>query len=166
MPEGKNLAALLEEAYFGEPGRSGTAWHGDSVNTIMQGIDASLAARRLPGASHSIWEILLHITQWDEICVRRLKGEVFKMTTGDPEDWPNLPENLDANNWQKALVRFRQAQQAMIDAARDMSENDLADRVPGTYWNNPLGRLGKYLLEESLVGRGLPQGSITIKVRR
>jgi uncharacterized damage-inducible protein DinB len=107
----------------------------DSINTIMQGIDASLAARRLPGASHSIWEILLHITQWDEICVRRLEGEVINMSTGDRGDWPDLPRNLDAANWQQALVRLRQAQQAMIDAARNLSENHLAEKVAGTYWN-------------------------------
>src|SRR5262249_24734849 len=118
MPGAKNIAALLEEAYFGEPGRSGIAWHGESVSTIMQGIDAKLAARRLPGASHSIWEILLHIIQWDEICVRRLKGEVINMTTGDPGDWPDLPENLDADSWRAAQARLRQAQRAMIDSAR------------------------------------------------
>jgi uncharacterized damage-inducible protein DinB len=135
MAEGKNIAALLEEAYFGEPGRSGIAWHGESVNTIVKGIDAELATRKLPGASHSIWEISVHIVQWDEICVRRLKGEVISMTTGDPGDWPDLPRNLDADNWGKALSRLKEAQQAMIESARRMSENDLSNKVPGTNWN-------------------------------
>ena len=135
MAEGNNIAALLQEAYFGEPGRSGIAWHGESVNTIMQGINSKLAARKLPGATHTIWEILLHISQWDEICVRRLKGEVISMTTGDPGDWPDLPGNLDADNWGKALSRLKQAQQAMIESARGISESSLCETVPGTNWN-------------------------------
>jgi uncharacterized damage-inducible protein DinB len=135
MAERENLAALLEEAYFGEPGRSGIAWHGESVNAIMKGIDAQLAARKLPGASHSIWEILVHIAQWDEICVRRLNGEVIDVTTGDPGDWPDLPRNLDTDNWGKALTRLKQAQQAMIDSARRTSDASLYKRVPGTNWS-------------------------------
>jgi uncharacterized damage-inducible protein DinB len=138
MPEVENIAALLEEAYFGEPGRGGIAWHGDSVTMIMQGIDPDLAARRLPGTSHSIWEIVLHIAQWDEICVRRLKGEVINLTTGDPGDWPDLPDNLDAANWSRTLTRLEQGQQAMIQSARKLSENDLSNRVPGTNWNGYL----------------------------
>lgn len=134
MSESENIAALLEEAYFGEPGRSGIAWHGDSVSMIMQGINADLAARRPPSTSHSIWEIVLHITQWDEICVRRLRGEKINITTGDPGDWPDLPENLDADNWRKALARLKQAQQAMVDSARNLPINDFSDRVPGTPW--------------------------------
>ena len=135
MSEGENIAALLEEACFGEPGRSGIAWHGESVSRIMQDVDVSLAARKLPGASHSIWEILLHIIQWDEICVRRLNGEVINMTTGDPGDWPDLPEKLDDDNWRQVLARLKRAQRAMIDSVRNMSENELARRVPGTSWN-------------------------------
>jgi uncharacterized damage-inducible protein DinB len=135
MAEGKNLALLLEEAYFGERGQNGIAWHGESVNTIMQGIDANLAARKLPGVSHSIWEIVLHIAQWDEICVRRLKGEVINMTTGDPGDWPDLPECCDADNWRKTLARLSQAQQALINAVLTISEKGLSDRVRGTNWN-------------------------------
>lgn len=135
MPEGEYIAALLEEAYFGEPDRNGIAWHGESVHMIMQDIDPELAARRLSGTSHSIWEIVLHIAQWDEICVRRLKGEVINMTTGDPGDWPDLPKSLDAANWGGTLTRLKQGQQAMIESARKMSENDLSEKVPGTNWN-------------------------------
>ena len=135
MSEAENIAALLEEAYFGEHGRSGVAWHGDSVNTIMQGINADLAAHRLPGASHSIWEIVLHIAEWDEICVRRLKGEVIKLTTGDPGDWPDVPKSLDAANWGKTLTRLKHAQQAMVHSARNISENDLSSKVAGAKWS-------------------------------
>lgn len=135
MSAGENIAALLEEAYFGEPRQNGVAWHGDSVTTIVQGINADLAPRRFPSTSHSIWEIVLHIAQWDEICVRRLKGEVIKMTTGDSGDWPELPTSLDAANWGKTLTRLKQAQQAMVQSARNMTESDLSKKVPGTNWN-------------------------------
>ena len=135
MSEAENIAALLEEAYFGEPGHNGVAWHGESVNTIIQGIDPEHAVRKLPGTNHSIWEIVLHIIQWDEICVRRLKGEVVNMTTGDPGDWPDLPKTLDAANWRRTLDRLKQAQQAMILCARNISQSGLAERVPGTNWN-------------------------------
>ena len=135
MSEAENIAALLEEAYFGEPGRNGVAWHGDSVSMIMEDIDSDLAARRLRGASHSIWEIALHIAQWDEICVRRLQGEVINMTTGDPGDWPDLPERLDSDSWRNTLACLKKAQQAMINSARNMSENDLSNKLPGTKWN-------------------------------
>ena len=135
MTEVERIVELLTEAYFGEAGRNGTAWHGTSVNAIMNGIDAAMAAKHPAGSPHSIWELALHIAVWDEICARRVHGETIATTTGDPEDWPVLPTRLDEEAWQKTLTRLRKAQETMITAARSLDENQLEVIVAGRPWN-------------------------------
>lgn len=135
MSESARLAALLAQAYFGEPDRAdGVAWHGPSVQTVLAGLTAAAAARRLD-RGHSIWEIVLHIALWDEICARRLAGEVIAHTTGDPGDWPDCPPPSE-DAWQDACARLRRAQVALIEAVATLDLDSLARQTPGCRWTN------------------------------
>ena len=43
---------------------SGDPWHGSPMMTILDGIDATRAARKPIAGGHSIWELVLHVTGW------------------------------------------------------------------------------------------------------
>ncbi len=135
LTEPRRLAALLEQAYFGEAGRSGgIAWHGPSVRHVLDGLSAAAASVR-SGQSHSIWEITLHIAFWDEVCRRRLSGERIDITTGDPGDWPDCPEATEAN-WQATRERLERAERELIDTVRHLEPGDLDRQTPGCAWTN------------------------------
>ena len=135
MTEPARLAALLAQAYFGEPDRTdGIAWHGPSVQRVLEGTTATSASFRLEGG-HSIWEITLHIAFWDEICRRRLEGEAIALTTGDPGDWPDCPAPTE-EAWEATRHRLRRAQVALVDAVARLGANDLLGQTPGCVWTH------------------------------
>lgn len=129
MSEFQQLADLVEQAYDGKPPRA-VAWHGPSVSAVLSDVSREDALTRLSPASRSIWEVVLHVAFWDEVCVRRLKGERLDVTTGSPEDWPELA----ADTWPAPLARAREARGALLDVIRSLSETDLDTIVPDWGW--------------------------------
>jgi len=142
------LAALLRQACDGEPEHEGPttrddvprrddAWHGPSLRKLLRGVSADRATRKPVVGAHSIWELVLHIAAWDEICTRRLRGEVVLATTGSPEDWPAVGETSEAR-WQEAGARLFRAQAELARAVAALPEVRLEDRAPGWPWSNHL----------------------------
>ncbi len=129
------LAALLEQAYFGEPDRGdGIGWHGPSVQRIVEDIGFETASLR-PEAGHTIWALVLHIAVWDEICARRLAGEVIAITTGDPGDWPDVGERTEAA-WRTARDRLHAAQIGLIEIVKRLEPEALLEKTAGCGWTN------------------------------
>jgi hypothetical protein len=132
MNEVERLATLLAQAYDGEPNRD-TAWHGPSVSALLRDVSASDALVRPLTGCHTIWEIVLHIAYWDEVCVRRLAGERLSVTTGSPEDWPERVGESESD-WQQTLARGRAARDSFVAAVRSLSTADLDSVVPSWGW--------------------------------
>jgi hypothetical protein len=131
------LDQLIRQAYGGEPGRDGVAWHGPSLMKLLDGVTAEMAARKPIGHFHSIWELVLHIAQWDEICSRRLRGENISTTTGDPEDWPEV-QTVSEQAWSAALERLKRSQAALLEAIGILAPEQLLETVPGWGWSKYL----------------------------
>lgn len=132
--ETARLAALVRQAWGGEPG-SDDAWHGPSLRKLLEGVGAEEAARHPIAGAHSIWELVLHIAVWDEICARRLAGERIDATTGSPEDWP-AAEAATEEAWRRALDRLARAQAGLAQAAEAFDGRRLGDTVPGWSWTH------------------------------
>lgn len=82
----------------------GDAWHGDPIWQILDGISPECAAYRALPATHSIWEIVLHMMFWEGVVARRLQGE--RAGLDEALNFPAPPETGEAN-WQKTLADFR-----------------------------------------------------------
>jgi hypothetical protein len=136
LSETARLAELLRQAYDGEQ-EGGDAWHGPSLRMLLAGVTAEHAARRAVPSGHTVWELVLHIAVWDEICARRLRGELIQATTGSPEDWPAVSGTGEAD-WQSAVARLVRAQQELVETVRGLPEAKLAETVPGRSWTNHL----------------------------
>jgi uncharacterized damage-inducible protein DinB len=97
------------------------AWHGDAIWKILDGIPARDAAQRPIADAHTIWEIVTHMTFWEDVASLRLSGE--RAGLDEARNFPAMPSATDAN-WQKTLEQFRtsneQFRQALskLDAAR------------------------------------------------
>lgn len=134
--QAKRLAALLEQAYEGEtPG--GDGWHGPSLRKLLAGVTWEGASARPIAAGHSIWELVLHVAVWDEICARRLDGETIDMTTGSPGDWPEI-EDPSRAGWNAALARLAAAQRRLVTTVRGLDDQALSARLAGTRWRADL----------------------------
>ena len=96
MNEVERIAARLQRLHDGD------AWHGASVRDVLGGITSEQAAARLVPDVHTIWEILAHVTAWQDEVRRRLDGGA----PGEPQagDWPAV-RDTSAAAWDRALAR-------------------------------------------------------------
>jgi uncharacterized damage-inducible protein DinB len=125
--ESQRIADQLKRAWSGE------AWHGPSVTKILSGVDArTAAARPLPGV-HSIWDLALHITNWDTVVRRRIAGDVFAVSA--EEDWPPVPEPATPAEWRKTLHGLQTAHTRLLAAVRSFPQQGLGERVRGKNYN-------------------------------
>ena len=122
MSETTRIADQLRRAFSGE------AWHGDSVLEILDGITAAQAAARPIKHAHTIWELVLHITAWDNAVRRRLGGEEVELS-----DEQNFPSVMDASEgaWRRAVEQAKRVHSELVEAVAALPDERLADKVPG-----------------------------------
>ena len=129
MSETARLADQIGRAFEGE------AWHGDSINEILAGVDAKTAAARPVPDAHSIWELVLHIAAWDRVTIRRAGGEA--VTLSDEQNFPALKDASEAA-WQKALALLRDTHAELVKTVAAFPDSRLQELVPGkkqAYYN-------------------------------
>lgn len=128
MTETHRINSQLKRAYQGE------AWHGPSLRELLADVSHTQAARKLAPDTHSIWELVEHISAWEEIVRRRLAGEVVI----EIPDEVNFPVINDASElaWQATLQRLAAGQQALRDGIKECADAKLAEIVPGMGYTN------------------------------
>jgi uncharacterized damage-inducible protein DinB len=101
---------------------AGEAWHGPSVEEILQGITAQQASAHVFAGAHSIWEIVLHIAAWERVCQRRLAGDRAQLL--DAEDWPEVTAT-DEQAWEQTRKALRECHQELCKAVSRLDESRL-----------------------------------------
>ena len=132
MSRAKRLANHIERTV------TGPMWHGPALVDVLDGVDAARARARPIAGSHSIWEIVLHITAWAEIARQRIHGAAL----GDPtpeQDWPPVPASgsdlhfrsdpaSDAE-WAQAVERLKESHRRLAAETRLLDDAALDARV-------------------------------------
>ena len=85
---------------------NGDAWHGDPVWTILDEISAEQAGSRAHPNTHSIWELVSHMTFWETEVNRRLHR--LPARSPDELNFPAAPQPTE-ENWKSTLAAFRQS---------------------------------------------------------
>ena len=83
---------------------NGAAWHGDPVWKLLAGISAKTAARRVSGNTHSIWQLVMHMTYWESVGYRRMMN--LPTAQDGSRNFPVVAAATTAN-WRKTLKEFR-----------------------------------------------------------
>jgi len=122
MGEALRIADQLRRAHAGE------AWHGPPLTTLLGGVDAGTAAARPIRGAHSIWELVLHISGWEEFALRRVRGEAFEPS--EAEDWPAV-DSVDETAWRATVERLAETGKRLGEAIDELAEADLAAPCPG-----------------------------------
>ena len=124
MSQVESLADQLERAF------RGGAWHGPAVAETLAGVDEAAAAARPVSGAHSIWEIVHHLTVWNDVPRRRLDGE--RLQNLPPErDWPPVADT-SAGAWRAALAALEEAHAALHERVLDLTDGQLDDPVTGS----------------------------------
>ena len=123
MNEIERLQYLLNETY------SGNCFHGDSIAQIFNSVDPVTAAWSPDGKTHSIWQIVLHMTAWQNAIRERLTSPTL-VTLADEQNYPAVPQPT-LETWSATLDQFRDALQALGKAIAKFPEDKLEASVPG-----------------------------------
>lgn len=136
MNEINRLAEQLDRALNGE------AWHGPSWKEVLEGVGAQAAAiRPIPGA-HTIAEVTLHATTWNDVVRRRLNGESPEVTS--EQDWPSAAGLANEAAWTAAVERFFESGRALTDTVARFPQEKLMQTRPGvdgTWFDLVIGQL-------------------------
>ena len=121
MTTAARLRQLLHKSFHGP------AWHGPAVAELLADVTAAQAAARPILASHSIWDLVLHLTAWKDELRRRLSGPGRKLPP--EEDWPPVSDTSETA-WQAARDRLAASQQSLEQAVAGMSDEQLTAPAP------------------------------------
>jgi hypothetical protein len=122
MTEIGRIEDQIKRAYGGQ------AWHGPSLKESLAGVTAIQAnARPLPG-SHSIWEIVNHLSGWTGVVVQRLRGQAVEEPAEG--DFP-VPETADEAAWLAALARLDSNHEVLLGEVAVMDESRLDEACAG-----------------------------------
>jgi len=118
-----NIVEELQKIHY-----SPSAWHGPGLTKILTGVDSSTAARQPYPDYRSIWELVLHISKWEEVFCLRLEGhEIHEPAEGD---WPQVSDKSEPA-WQEALRFLDRMHNRLIATVSELNEEHLAGIVPG-----------------------------------
>jgi len=120
MKETERIADQLKRAYEKD------AWHGPSVKETLQGVTAEQAQTKPINSTHSIWEIVLHISGWMKVAVPRMQG--IKTTQPEEGDWPAI-KNAMVTGWNQTLEEMQKNYQELMTAISRLSDEDLTKPV-------------------------------------
>jgi uncharacterized damage-inducible protein DinB len=120
MTEVERIADQYDRAMNGE------AWHGDPVWKILEGISPEQAARRADASTHTIWELVSHMTFWETEVVRRLNSLPARST--EELNFPAMPE-ATKENWNRVLSEFRRSNASFRNCLAALDAGRL-DQIP------------------------------------
>ncbi len=104
----------------------GPAWHGPSLHEALEGVDATLAARRPPNGAHRIGEIVAHVSIWLDVCRCWLEGQAADVS--DEENFSTPSDGAAA--WQRLLATLDARAAALEQAMRQFPAARLEAIVP------------------------------------
>lgn len=107
---------------------NGNAWHGASLNDALSGITSEQAAARPLKQAHGVWEIVAHITGWEDVFRRRLEGQIISKP--EAGDFP-LPAELSERAWKKTLNELENAHRQLLLTVGKLSDSDLETKITG-----------------------------------
>ena len=98
------------------------AWHGPAVMEVLNDIDESIVNKKI-GATHSILELVGHMTVWRTFVTERLLGHENFEVTDEMNFSP--PES-----WAKALDALLISQGKLLESLKQFPSERLSEIVP------------------------------------
>lgn len=111
----QKLKKLIERSFDQQP------WYGPSVMETLKDISSKNASNRLP-ASHSIIELVCHMTAWRKFVIDQLRG--IPREINEAENFP------PPTTWEDALTSLRESQTDLLRAIDSFPEDRLNEKVP------------------------------------
>ncbi len=107
---------------------TGPAWHGPSLDELLEDVTAAEAAARPIKGAHTIAELVAHIGVWVTAVEERLAGKPGRPS--EKEQWAPLDTSSDAV-WKAGVQTVRDRHASLSAAVQALDDETLASRVKG-----------------------------------
>jgi uncharacterized damage-inducible protein DinB len=108
---------------------TGTALSGKNAHVesakVLAGLDWKLAGARARGAPHSVFQLVNHMTYWQEWVVKWLDGKRPRPPRHAAGSWPGAVTPANRTEWSRAVKQFRTT---LADLNRRARQHDLLTR--------------------------------------
>ena len=129
MSQIQQLVSTTENVMNGEP------WYGNSVMKTIESIDFRMANNKLSETSHSIAEILSHMTNWKRFAIEKINGSAFYDIAIDSDtDWPSLSIST-LNEWNGLVKKFVNTHNEFMKTLENLSGPSLDQKIKGRNYN-------------------------------
>ena len=106
------------------------AWHGPSVVEILRDVSWQMANEKITPNSHSIAELVYHMTSWRIFCVKKLQSDKTFDIKKD-KDWKLFPI-FDEFEWETLQMELSLSQEELVSELENRQEDEFLDEiVPG-----------------------------------
>jgi uncharacterized damage-inducible protein DinB len=121
MTETQNIVEQLRRALEADP------WHGPSILQVLEGVTPEMAAAHPIPGTHSIWELLFHVTAW----TRAVRARILNIPT-ELEGDANFPpvRNTTEEAWKASIEDLIQAHAELYATVNALTEADLTAPIP------------------------------------
>ncbi len=117
MTETARVLDQLSRAFDGD------AWCGPSLLGALDGLAAGPATAHPWPGTHSIHEIVRHLTTWTRTVAQRVGQRAYAPAAG--EDWPAVSAGADETAWQASLGALRQSHAQLLTATAQLRADEL-----------------------------------------
>ena len=114
--ETEKIVRILEKTFDKQP------WYGSSIMSILSDVSEERASRKM-GTSHSIIELILHMTAWRQFATHRLTGD----NSFEISEEMNFPP---ASTLSEAIRQLKESQELLLQAAKKFPDERLGELVP------------------------------------
>lgn len=92
----------------------------------IESLNAKQACWRPDERSHSIWELVNHITFWNQYTLYKIQGNLAGIIKIENDETFRLPDEPNPEaRWQEAVQRVGEVFQALRHTVSELSESDL-----------------------------------------
>lgn len=113
--ERKTIASAMDYALTGHGAHASTAH-------VFDGVDWKQAGTLPAGAPHSLYQLLHHMSFWQDWALRWLEGKKPATPKHASESWPAQAAPTSAEHWRKALKHY---QKGLHELERNCTKSDL-----------------------------------------
>ncbi|MEO8575507.1 MAG: DinB family protein [Gemmatimonadales bacterium] len=105
----------------------GPAWHGSSLQELLAALSAEEAIQRPIPTAHNIWELVLHITSWSNIALRRITGG--QVEPHEDEDWP-VPGEMTSEQWDADREAMKESHERLTEVVTGLTDDQILAKAP------------------------------------
>jgi uncharacterized damage-inducible protein DinB len=90
-----------------------------ATKNLFEGLDWKAAGARPEGAPHSIFQLLNHMSYWDDWAVKWLGAKNPTVPKHASGSWPGAVSPANAKDWQRAVRGFRGGLDRLVRQSRE-----------------------------------------------